>query len=91
MSADLNELQARVAAHIGAASVDAEGRMTCPKCGGDFGPNDTWRSLAVYEDGFLPGAPLLVGVCLDCEHTTEPKAFDPYAEELATTGRAVAA
>lgn len=65
------QLAAHVATHIGAITDDT-GAMTCPKCGGDFGPTMTIESLAVYENGFLPGYPLLMGVCLDCGHHTEP-------------------
>lgn len=63
----------RVARHIGAV-IDANADIRCPNCGGtDFGPDVDLASLAVYEDDFLPGAPLLHGVCLDCGHITAPK------------------
>lgn len=66
-------LAERVAEHIGAASLKPDGQMTCPRCGGDFGPTRCLEALTVYELGYLPGAPLLAGVCLDCGHVTEPK------------------
>lgn len=63
----------RVARHIGAAEVVA-GQMRCPRCAGlDFGPTEPLATLGYYERGYLPGAPLLVGVCLDCGYITEPK------------------
>lgn len=68
------DLVQRVAAHIGAASVDDDERMACPGCGGDYGPTMTIDALSVYELGYLPGTPLLVGVCLDCGHIVEPAA-----------------
>lgn len=76
MDADLIE---RVAEHIGAAQV-VEDKMKCPECGGDFGPTLSLGNLSYYTDGYLPGAPLLMGVCLDCDHTTKPTAT-PWAEE----------
>jgi len=74
---NLDTLRVAVAAHIGAAEVLPNGLMRCPNCGGtDFGPTMSLADLAVYEDGYLPGAPLLAGVCLDCHHITEPTAFN---------------
>jgi hypothetical protein len=69
-------LAERVAAHIG-THLTGDGRMPCPECGGDYGPNATLADLAVYENGYLPGAPLLVGVCLDCEHMVSPAPSGP--------------
>lgn len=67
------ELRARVARHIGATEVLPDGRMRCPSCGGlDFGPTLSMYSLRFYTDDYLPGGPLLVGVCMDCEHTVVP-------------------
>lgn len=62
----------RVAHHLGAA-VRPDGRMWCPACGGDFGPTVPLSALALYELGYLPAAPLLAGVCLDCGHITNPQ------------------
>lgn len=59
-----------VARHFGAALTD-EG-MACPQCAGDFGPTMPLCDLATFEDGYLPPAPLLAGVCLDCGHIYEP-------------------
>lgn len=75
MSAEAT-LTERVAAHIGAASLTPDGRMTCPECGGDFGPTRPIHALSVYELGYLPGSPLLAGVCLDCGHITDPEATE---------------
>ncbi|WP_031172564.1 hypothetical protein [Streptosporangium roseum] len=73
-SGDFTELRARVAAHIGAAALLEDGRMRCPACGGDdFGPTACLQQLACYEATYLPGAPLLAGLCWDCNHITEPK------------------
>lgn len=53
--------------------------MPCPACGGDYGPTKPLSALTTYQDGYLPGAPLLVGVCLDCGHVTEPAARPAHA------------
>lgn len=68
----MDDLAVRVARHIGAAGIDEAGRMTCPRCAGDFGPTMALFELAVFEDGYLPGAPLLRGVCFDCEYASTP-------------------
>lgn len=92
---DLSDLFARVALHIGAAGVDHDNVMQCPACKRwDFGPTMTLADLAVYADGYLPGAPLLRGVCLDCEHATDPVGqvgpvglWTPAFEPLRAAGR----
>lgn len=66
----MKTLLERTAEHIGATLKD--GTMCCPECGGDFGPSIPLTDLATYELGYLPGAPLLVGVCLDCGYVVEP-------------------
>lgn len=73
-------LAERVAHHVGAHLGD-DGRMRCPVCGGDFGPTIPLGALAAYELGYLPGAPLLAGVCLDCGHVSEPTATSRNSEE----------
>lgn len=76
------DLQARVATHIGAKELLPDGTMRCPACGRlDFGPTMTLDALAVYEGGYLPGAPLLAGACLDCGHITEPIAVEIRNEQ----------
>lgn len=63
----------RVAAHIGAAGVDDDGRMLCPNCScWEFGPEPGIGVLRGYVDGYLPGAPGCHGICIDCEHQTYP-------------------
>lgn len=75
-------LEARVAAHLGATLLDDGGGMQCPRCGGDYGPTMSLEDLATYEDGYLPAAPLLVGVCLDCRHIHEPaEPYRPHEDE----------
>jgi hypothetical protein len=63
-------LAEQVARHLGTTLID--GVMPCPVCGGDYGPTVPLSDLAYYELSYLPGAPLLVGVCLDCSHVHEP-------------------
>lgn len=78
MKATRKALAAAVAEHIGASELTPNGLMRCPNCGGtDFGPTMTLGDLSVYVDGYLPGAPLLAGVCLDCHHITNPAATIP--------------
>lgn len=65
--------------------------MTCPRCAGDFGPTMAVYELAVFEDGYLPGAPLLRGVCLDCGYASAPAGREPPDDDepgavLASTG-----
>ena len=73
MSGYEDPLPVRVARHIGSRLTE-DGKMVCPACGGDdFGPTmplDTLEKL--FELGHLPGAPILAGACLSCEHITEP-------------------
>lgn len=66
-------LAARVASHL-ATTLTPDGRMCCPACGGDYGPTIPLYCLALYELDYLPGAPLLLGVCLDCPFVHEPTA-----------------
>lgn len=74
LPADESTLRLRVAAHIGASELLDDGRMRCPACAAlDFGPTASMEALAHYRDGYLPGAPLLAGVCMSCEHTTSPR------------------
>lgn len=63
----------RVARHLG-TTVTHAGTMPCPACGGDYGPTIPLHLLSGYQLGYLPGAPVLVGVCLDCEHIHRPAA-----------------
>lgn len=63
----------RVARHLGTI-LTSTGRMPCPACGGDYGPTLALHELETFELGYLPGSPLLAGVCLDCEHIVEPTA-----------------
>jgi hypothetical protein len=67
-----------VAVHLG-TTLSSTGEMPCPKCEGDFGPTIPLYALGVYQLGYLPGAPLLLGVCLDCDHITEPAALKAAA------------
>jgi len=77
--AERDELRARVAARLGAASLDPDtGAMACPRCRGHYGPNDTLEALSVYAETYLPGYPLLVGICMGCELIAAPRAsYDP--------------
>ncbi|WP_188197578.1 hypothetical protein [Nonomuraea sp. SYSU D8015] len=87
---DLEDLRARVAVHIGAAELLPDERMRCPACGGDdFGPTSSVYELAVYKEGYLPGVPLLAGVCLedDCGHVTEPRSTPVVMEWLRCPGK----
>lgn len=68
-----NDLRERVAEYL-EAKLGPDERMPCPACGGDYGPTMTLSDLSTFEDGYLPPAPLLVGVCLDCGHVVEPVA-----------------
>ena len=78
----MNDLRERVAAHLCTAVTD-DG-MTCPQCGGDYGPTMSLDDLATFEDGYLPPAPLLAGVCLDCGYIYEPPG---QPDELGDTPR----
>lgn len=73
-----------VSEHIGAAAFERQPygsawKWQCPACGAwDFGPNipieqavRTW-----LHGGRLPGAPMLAGACLACEHATHPTGVD---------------
>lgn len=64
-------LAERVAHHLGTTLTNT-GVMPCPSCGGDYGPTIPLYVLTRYELGYLPGAPLLAGVCLDCGHVHQP-------------------
>lgn len=82
-----SSLLARVSVHIGAAGVTADGHMLCPSCGvADFGPTVPLNTLAVFENGFLPRAPLVAGVCLTCGHVFEPTTLDQLAADGAAEG-----
>lgn len=82
------DLPRRVADHIGATIDGDYGR--CPACGSDdYGPNESVAGLDIYLDGYLPGAPTLVGVCLACDHIVEPApnwGHDGDPLEVATGG-----
>lgn len=71
----MTALLERVARHLGAPIAD--GRMVCPQCRGDYGPTMPLSDLDTFEDGYLPPAPLLAGVCLDCGHIDEPPTRRP--------------
>ena len=77
----MDDLAVRVARHIGAAGIDEAGRMACPRCAGDFGPTMALPELAVFEDGYLPGVPLLRGVCFGCEYASAPASREPDGDE----------
>lgn len=68
---DRAALEARVATHLNTTQ-QPDGSTPCPQCGGDYGPTMALEDLATYEDRYLPAAPLLCGVCLDCDYTYSP-------------------
>jgi hypothetical protein len=68
------DLIRRLAAHL-RAPLDGE-TMRCPECGSDaFRASMSLDELQAYDEGYLPGAPFLVGICDDCGHREDP-AFD---------------
>ncbi|MFD9038728.1 hypothetical protein [Streptomyces bottropensis] len=88
-----------VSEYIGAADVERQPygsawKWKCPACGAwEFGPTlpieeavQTW-----LHGGRLPPGALLAGVCLACEHTTDPTGLDivdpdDVADYLKTNG-----
>lgn len=72
-----------IADHIGAADygrTDTGWRFKCPECGAwDFWTANSTLVQAVtlwLAGGRLPGGVLLGGVCMSCEHVTNPRPRD---------------
>lgn len=81
-----------IAEHIGATGIritryGAVWEMQCPACGvWDFGPTMELRQAVEtwLHGGYLPSGGLLGGVCMACEHITNPKANDLSRAERLT-------